>query len=100
MEPEGQAGMGPGREEPAEPGCSRPVPGRGSRQEEIISPGGQAQLSIREIDKGVLVSRLNSGDLGPIPEAGKIPCRREWLPTPVFLPGKFHGQKSLAGYSP
>ena len=31
---------------------------------------------------------------------GKIPWRREWLPTPVFLSGEFHGQKSLAGYSP
>ena len=31
---------------------------------------------------------------------GKIPWRREWLPTPVFLPGKSHGQRSLAGYSP
>ena len=29
----------------------------------------------------------------------KIPRRREWLPAPVFLPGEFHGQKSLAGYS-
>ena len=29
----------------------------------------------------------------------KIPWRRERLPTPVFLPGEFHGQKSLAGYS-
>ena len=25
---------------------------------------------------------------------------REWLPTPVFLPGEFHGQRSLSGYSP
>ena len=31
---------------------------------------------------------------------GKIPWRKEWLPTPVFLPGEFHGQKGLAGYSP
>ena len=31
---------------------------------------------------------------------GKISWRREWLPTPVFLPGEFHGQRSLAGYSP
>ena len=31
---------------------------------------------------------------------GKIPWKREWLSTPVFLPGKFHGQRSLAGYSP
>ena len=30
----------------------------------------------------------------------KIPWRREWLPTPVFLPEEFHGQKSLTGYSP
>ena len=31
---------------------------------------------------------------------GKIPWRREWLPTPVFLPGKFHRQRSLVSYSP
>ena len=31
---------------------------------------------------------------------GEIPERREWLPTPVLLPGKSHGQRSLAGYSP
>ena len=34
------------------------------------------------------------------PWVGKIPWRRDWLPTPVFLPGEFHGQRSLAGYSP
>ena len=31
---------------------------------------------------------------------GKIPWRRKWLPTQVFLPGEFHGQRSLAGFSP
>ena len=30
----------------------------------------------------------------------KIPWRRKWQPTPVFLFGKAHGQRSLAGYSP
>ena len=30
----------------------------------------------------------------------KIPWRRKWQPTPVFLPGKFHGQRSLAGCHP
>ena len=30
---------------------------------------------------------------------GKIPWRRKWQPTPVFLPGKSHGWRSLAGYS-
>ena len=34
------------------------------------------------------------------PEIRKIPWRRTWQPTPVILPGKFHGQRSLAGYSP
>ena len=34
------------------------------------------------------------------PWIGKIPWRRKWQPTPVFLPGKFHGQRSLEGYSP
>ena len=29
-----------------------------------------------------------------------IPWSRKWQPTPVFLPGKFHGQRSLADYSP
>ena len=33
------------------------------------------------------------------PLVGKIPWRRKWQPSPVFLPGKSHGQRSLAGYS-
>ena len=31
---------------------------------------------------------------------GKILLRRKWQPTPVFLPGESHGQRSLVGYSP
>ena len=34
------------------------------------------------------------------PWVGKIPWSRAWQPTPVFLPGDSHGQRSLAGYSP
>ena len=34
------------------------------------------------------------------PWVRKIPGKREWQSTPVFLPGQSHGQKSLAGYSP
>ena len=30
----------------------------------------------------------------------EVPWRRKWQHTPVFLPGKFHGQRSVAGYSP
>ena len=39
-------------------------------------------------------------DPSSIPGLQKIPWRREWQPTPVFLPGESHGQRSLAGYSP
>ena len=48
-------------------------------------------------------SIYNAGDIrdtGLIPGWGRIPWRREWQPTPVFLLGKFHGQRSLGGYSP
>ena len=34
------------------------------------------------------------------PWVGKIPWRRAWQPTPVFLPGNFHGKRSLEGYNP
>ena len=34
------------------------------------------------------------------PWVGKIPWRREWKPTAVFLPGESHGQRSLMDYSP
>ena len=34
------------------------------------------------------------------PWVRKIPWSRKWQPNPVFLPGKFHGQRGLAGYSP
>ena len=40
----------------------------------------------------------DAGDSGSI-LVGKIPWRRKWQPTPVFLLGKSHGQRSLAGYS-
>ena len=34
------------------------------------------------------------------PWVGKISWKRKWQPTPVFLPGKSHGQRSLEGYHP
>ena len=34
------------------------------------------------------------------PWLGKIPWRRAWKPTPVFLPGESYGKRSLEGYSP
>ena len=41
----------------------------------------------------------NAGDPGSIPGLGR-PWRRKWQPTPVLLPGKSHGQRSLVGCGP
>jgi len=40
----------------------------------------------------------NAGDVGSIPRSGRSPG--EETGTPVFLPGKSHGQRNLVGYSP
>ena len=45
-------------------------------------------------------SAYNVGDVDSIPGLGRFPWRRKWQPTPVFLPGEAHGQRSLAGYGP
>ena len=39
-------------------------------------------------------------DADLIPGSGRFPWGRKWQPTPVFVPGKFHGQTSLVGCSP
>ena len=50
--------------------------------------------------KNLPPSAADTGDAGLIPELGRRPGVRTWLPTPVFLPGKSHGQRNVAGYSP
>ena len=48
-------------------------------------------------------SACNAGDVrdvNSIPGSERSPGEKKWQPTPVFLPGKSHGQRSLAGYSP
>ena len=49
--------------------------------------------------KNLLANVGGAEDAGLIPGLQKFPWIRKWQPTPVFLPGKSHGQKSLAGYS-
>ena len=48
----------------------------------------------------MLRSRLQCERPGFDPWVGKLPWRRAWQPTPVFLPGKTHRQRILMGYSP
>jgi len=51
---------------------------------------------LRKKKKICLPSRRHGFD----PCVRKIAWRRKWQPTPVFLPGKSNGQRSLVGYSP
>ena len=44
-------------------------------------------------------SACNAGDVSSIPGLGRSRWRREWQPTPIFLPGEFHGHRRLACYS-
>ena len=45
-------------------------------------------------------SACNVGDVVSIPGSGRYPGKIKWQPTPVFLPGKSYGLRSLVGYSP
>ena len=49
--------------------------------------------------KNPTASAADAGHVGSIPGSGRFSWRRKWLPTPVFLPGKFHGQRGLADSS-
>ena len=74
--------------------------GKGVRQGCILSPclfNLYAEYIMRnagleEAQAGIKIAGRNINNL--------IYAERKWQPTPVFLPGKSHGQKSLAGYSP
>ena len=57
-----------------------------------------ASLGFPGSDGKVSTSKAREPDL--LPGLERLPWRRKWQPTPVFLPGKSHGQRSLVGYSP
>ena len=63
-----------------------------------------AQLHIGASQAALVVKNppANAGDIQDefSPWNGKIPWRRAWQPTPIFLPREFHGQRRLAGCSP
>ena len=59
-----------------------------------------ASLSSFPGGSGGKESACSAGDQGSIPGLGRFPWRRKWQPTPVFLPGKSHGWRSLVGCSP
>ena len=63
----------------------------------IIEVYGASQVAL--VVKKLPANAKHIRDLGVNPWVGKIPYRRAWQPTPVFLPGESHGQRSLASYS-
>ena len=61
----------------------------------------QSKIGTNIKEDGLMViASLVVQRLGFDPWVGKIPWRRKWQPTLVFLLGKFNGQRSLVGYSP
>ena len=79
-----------------EPGCLQSTGSQRVRHTEQLS------LSLPHVASGKEPT-VNAGDIrdtGLDPWVGKIPWRRAWQHTSVFLPGESHGQRSLAGYSP
>ena len=59
-------------------------------------------MSLKGFSTGSVVKNTpaNARDMGSIPGSGRYPWRKKCQPTPVFLPGKSHGQRGLMGYSP
>ena len=57
-------------------------------------------ITSRQIDGEVMETVRDFIFMAPELLQMVIPWRRKWQPTPVFLPGEFHGRRSLAGYSP
>ena len=78
---------------------------RNFQSEELRTVYWDREENIGGFPGGTLVVRkplASAGDIrdtDSVPRVWKIPWRRAWEPTPVFLPGESHGQSSLVGYS-
>ena len=57
---------------------------------------GVSQVAL--VVKNLPSSTEDSREMSSIPGSGRSPGGGKWQPTPVFLPGEFHGQRRLVGY--
>ena len=87
-----------GKESSCNAGVSSLIPGLGRSPGEGI--GYPHQYPWASMVAQLVGSACNVGRPGFDPWVEKIPWRRAWQTTPVFLPGETHGQRSLVGYSP
>ena len=78
------------------------VHGAAKSQTQWLNKKQQCKLRASQVTLVVKNLPANAGDMRHrfSPWVGKIPWRRAWQPTSVFLPGKSHEQRGLAGYSP
>ena len=77
------------------------------KKKEITTLRNYIQINVAQLVKDLPAVQETTGNTrdglqcrrpGSHPWVRKIPCRRKWQPTPVFLPGKSHGQKNSLGY--
>ena len=78
-----------------------------SSTEHLENVGSMSSVGFPDVDmlpytifKTPPANAQDTRDMGSIPGSGRSPWSRKWLLIPMFLPGKFHGQRSLAGYCP
>ena len=69
------------------------------RLSDVTSSHSMVSQMVLLMVKNLPANAGDTRDTGLIPGVRKIPWSRKWQPASVFLPGKSHGQRSLAGYS-
>ena len=74
-----------------------PLPPASASPAHVPSWGFHPQL--RPFWASLVKNPLQCGRPGFDPWVGKMPWKREWLPTSVFWAGEFHGQRNLVGYT-
>ena len=67
-------------------------------QEDPLEKGQVTHSRMLGLPRWLRQQRMQCGRSGFNPQVGKIIWRRKWQPTPVFLPEKLYGQRSLVGY--
>ena len=92
-------GRGAKQQRGSEPGMPLPTRlGNISTHQKITRPCVSLGASlVAQGEKNLPASAGDTGDSGSSPGSGRSPLRREWQPTPVFLPGESHGESTDRG---
>ena len=73
---------------------------RAGNKTHFVTIPGASQVALVVKNKKTACQCRTHKRCGFDPGVRKIPWRRAWQPTPLFLPGNFHEQRSPVGYSP